>query len=50
MKYSRTETTNPNQLGISLVKKSVANRTWRWTRMNSCHVTVFLRSGAGRML
>ena len=40
---------SPPQLHTSLVKKSVASKTSRWKRMNSCHVVVFLRSGAGGM-
>jgi hypothetical protein len=49
MTISRTETTNLHQLHTLLVKKSVTISISMWMRMNSRHVMVFFRSGAGAM-
>ena len=39
--------TKPRSVSTSTVKKSVPARTALWARMNSFHVVVRLRSGAG---
>jgi hypothetical protein len=48
-KERREKTTSLYHVQISLLKKSVAPSTAMWLSINSRHVTVFLRSGAGGM-
>jgi hypothetical protein len=49
MALSKKEMIGPNQYPISLLKKPLATNTSQWLRTNSSQVTVFLRSGAGRI-